>query len=61
MNDSAGEIVVTSRMDGASWVIDGRKDRYHVVSRWSNADDVIAVSRIFIELAQLKIPEEDIY
>jgi hypothetical protein len=31
------------------------------VSRWSNADDVIAVGRIFIELAQLKIPEKDIY
>ena len=43
------------------WVIEGRKDRHHVVSRWSDADHVIAVGRIFIDLAQLAIPAEDIY
>lgn len=60
-NDGAEEIIVTSRKDGARWIIEGRADRYHVVDRWSDADDVIAVGRIFIELAQLAIPEDDIY
>ena len=50
-----------SRKDGASWIIEGRTDRYHVIDRWSDADDVIAVGRIFLDLAGLKIPEEDIY
>jgi len=47
--------------DGARWIIEGRSGRYHVVDRWSDGDDVVAVGRIFLELAQLNIPEEDIY
>lgn len=54
-------LVRTSGKDGANWIIEGRGNRYHVIDRWSDADDVIAVGRIFIELAQLVIPEEDIY
>ena len=53
--------VVTSGKDGANWIIEGRADRYHVIDRWSDADDVIAVGRMFVDLSGLKIPEEDIY
>lgn len=60
-NDATEEIIVTAGKDGARWIIEGRAGRYHVIDRWSDADDVIAVGRIFIELAQLDIPEEDIY
>ena len=61
VKEDTKEIIVTSRKDGASWIIEGRTDRYHVIDRWSDADDVIAVGRIFLDLAGLKIPEEDIY
>ena len=54
-------IVVSAGKDGAQWIIEGRTDRYHVIDRWSEDYDIIAVGRIFIELAQLVITEEDIY
>lgn len=60
-DDGSEMIVVTAGKDGASWIIEGRAGRYHVIDRWSDADDVIAVGRIFIDLANLNIPEEDIY
>lgn len=62
VQDGKNEVtVVTAGKDGARWIIEGRADRYHVIDRWSDADDAIAVGRIFIELAQLTIPEDDIY
>jgi hypothetical protein len=60
-DDGSDQIVVTAGKDGARWIIEGRAGRYHVIDRWSDADDVIAVGRIFIDLANLNIPEEDIY
>ena len=54
-------VILSAQKDGAQWIIEGRTDRYHVIDRWSDADDVIAVGRIFIELSGLKIPDEDIY
>ena len=53
--------VRTSGKDGAQWTIEARTDRYHVVDRWTQDYDVTAVGRIFIALANLGIPEEDIY
>jgi hypothetical protein len=61
VKDDTGETIVSASMDGAYWIIEGRAGRYHVIDRWSDADDVIALGRIFIELAGLVIPEEDIY
>jgi len=59
--DGADEVIVTAHKDGANWIIEGRADRYHVIDRWSDADDVIAVGRIFLDLSGLNIPEDDIY
>ncbi len=54
-------LVRSSGKDGARWIIEGRADRYHVIDRWSDAKKEIVVGRIFIDLAGLSIPEEDIY
>lgn len=60
-DESRDVAIVSGGKDGARWIIEGRSDRYHVADRWSDADDFIAVGRIFVELSGLKISEEDIY
>ncbi|MEZ6030980.1 MAG: hypothetical protein R3C46_14705 [Hyphomonadaceae bacterium] len=60
--DESGDIIVTSAgKDGAEWIIEGRAGHYHAVDRWSDVEDFVAVGRIFIDLAQLNVPEDDIY
>jgi hypothetical protein len=60
-NPRDGTVTITTSKDGAQWVIEGRADRYHVIDRWS--DDMVGTSigLAFFRLANLGIPEEDIY
>ncbi|MFT3724345.1 MAG: hypothetical protein QM773_12220 [Hyphomonadaceae bacterium] len=47
--------------DGARWIIEGRTDRYHVIDRWSDDKAGTSIGRAMLALANLGIPEEDIY
>jgi hypothetical protein len=54
-------VTVRSQKDGARWIIEGRTDRYHVIDRWSDDETGTSIGRAMLALANLGIPEEDIY
>jgi hypothetical protein len=38
--------------DGAQWIVEAlRKGHYHVVDRWSGAEDIESVGKLFLDLA----------
>jgi hypothetical protein len=38
--------------DGAQWIVEAlREGRYHVVDRWSGAEDLESVGKLFLDLA----------
>lgn len=48
--EAEAEVVV----DGAQWIIEGRKDRYHAVDRWGGDEGVGSAGLVFLELAGLQ-------
>jgi hypothetical protein len=54
----------TSGCDGAEWIIEGVKDRkYHVVDRWTPSKGPVRElgMTLALDLAQLKIPKDELY
>lgn len=54
-------VVVTSPKDGSSLVFEGRSDAYHVVYRHSGEDGTWPLARVYLDLAGIKLTEDEIY
>lgn len=48
-------------MDGAQWIIEGRRERYRVVDRWNGEDGVRQVGLLFLDLAGIRPRENEVY
>lgn len=53
--------IVTVGVDGANWIIEGRRDSHHVVDRWSGEDGVQAVGILMLTLAGIDLSKEEVY
>ncbi len=58
---SGGNVVALPPVDGAQWIVEGRKNgNYHVVDRWSPGNDTYAqLCKVLLQLGGVK--EKDVY
>ena len=57
-------VVGVFHLDGAHWILEGVRDtQYHVVDRWSPRKGEVRTLGLamLVDLAQLKIPDQDVY